>query len=170
MTITRRKLITIVAVLGLGLSLPALEGCPNHTQQNLAAVLGIAGPAIAQVANLEGNTQLSQTLLTDFAAAQRAVENWKPGTPTQSAIQVLQIVEKDLNLFPPGQYQVYVALALGTVQSIIEVLAPPVSTTPSIQAHTISVRATTLTPATFKSRWNAAVAADRTGSAPPQLQ
>ena len=96
-----------------------LAGCPS--QNTTAALVGIAGTAIASLETIEGNTDAAAKIQTDFNLAQTAVLNWKTGTPTEDVAEALQLVESDLHALPVSEKdQEYVALAVGTVQSVLD--------------------------------------------------
>jgi hypothetical protein len=126
-----------------------LAGCPS--QNTTAALVGIAGTAIASLETIEGNTDAAAKIQTDFAAAQTAVLNWKAGTPTQDVAEALQLVESDLNLLPVSQKdQAYVTLAIGTVQSVLDLF--PGAIAPHVAVTSVPAPKSV---AEFKARWNA---------------
>jgi hypothetical protein len=133
-----------------------LAGCPSQSQ--LAALTQVLGSAAASIATLEGNPTLAVKLTTDTAAAVKAVQNWKPGTPTQDVVQVLNIVMDDLNLFPQvGPYAPLIVLAIGTVVSIIEILQPaPTGGAVVSKVHLVNAPKTAKE---FKAQWNSLCAA-----------
>lgn len=134
----------------LALLLIPLTACPNQNQ--LAALVTIAGNAAASVAAIEGNSALSQKLLTDTAAFSKAVAAWKKGTNAQMAIEAAQLVMDDLNLFPQvGPYVPLITLAMGTIISIIQILNPPAAMAPQM-AH--SIANPPKTAAQFRLQWN----------------
>lgn len=110
-----------------------IAGCPSQSQ--VAGLVQVLGNDAAAIAKLQGDPALADKLTTDTAAAVTAVTNWKSGTPSQEAVQALNIVIADLNLFPQASaYQAYIVLAVGTAQTIITLLQPAATT--SISAHT----------------------------------
>jgi len=124
-------------------------GCPSQNQT--AALVGIAGSAIASLETIEGHTDAAVKIQTDFAAAQSAVLHWKAGTPTEDVAQALQLVESDLNLLPVSEKdQAYVKLAVGTVQSVLDLfpsaVAPRVAAPAGVAPKTVEE---------FKAEWNA---------------
>ena len=136
-----------------------LTGCPQQT--TLAALTNTLGTAAASIAALEGNPTLAAQLQSDTAAAVTAIQNWKPGTPAQDAIQALNIVIDDLSLICPpngpcGPYAPLVLLALGTAQSIIIILNPTASAFGAKrQTEKVSLTLTPKTPSQFRAQWNA---------------
>lgn len=149
-------------VLTTGLLLAAcmfITGCP--TQNTTAALVTVLGNAASTIAALEGNTQLAATLKTDTAAASSAVLNWKKGTPTQNVIQALNLVEADLNLIPgTGKYAPLVDLAVGTVESIMEIVQPGSSSPNGVMArpnitHRVYLAKPPKDAAQFQKEWNA---------------
>lgn len=149
----RRTLLTkLIAAL---LILP-LIGCP--AQSTIASLTNILGTSAANIASLEGNSTLASTLTTDTAAAVAAVQNWKSGTPSDEAVQALNIVANDLNLIPGvGPYAPLVDLAIATVESIIALLPAP---TAQLKVTYHPKRTVTLhgpipgNAAQFKVQWN----------------
>lgn len=131
-----------------------LAGCPSQNQA--AALVGIAGTAIASLETIEGHTDAAAKIQVDFNAAQTAVLNWKAGSPTQDVAQALALVESDLNLLPVSvQDQAYIELAIGTVQSVIVLFPPPAPV--ALSAHGMSVNPLTApkTADEFRRTWNA---------------
>jgi hypothetical protein len=129
-------------------------------QSTIGTLTATLGNAAASIATVEGNATLAAKLKVDTAAAVSAVSNWKSGTPAQDAIEALNLVEDDLNLFPVASaYTPLIDLAIGTVESILALL--PQSSTPTLSHHVH--RSVTLTEpapksaAEFKSKWNAIV-------------
>ena len=125
-SVTKRiGFIAVCMLVSAGMMVP-LAGCPSQT--TLAALTATLGNAGASIATIEGNAALAQKLQTDTTAAVSAVQNWKPGTPSQNAVQALQLVETDLNLISqiPGaqQYAPLISLALSTTISIIQIVDP----------------------------------------------
>jgi len=124
-------------------------GCPSQNQT--AALVGVAGTAIASLEAIEGHTDAAAKIQTDFAAAQSAVLHWKAGTPTEDVSQALQLVESDLNLLPVSEKdRAYVELAVGTVQSVLDLfpgaVAPHIAVAGSVAPKTVDE---------FKAEWNA---------------
>jgi hypothetical protein len=155
----------IMASLALALVAPVvimLSGCP--AQNTTAALVTVLGNAASTIATLEGNTTLAATLKTDTAAASSAVLNWKSGTPTQDVIAALNLVEADLDLVPSvGPYVPLIDLAIGTVESIMEIIQPGSSTPNGLtQRLGVSRRVYLAKPpkdaAAFTKSWNAIVA------------
>lgn len=141
----------------------ALLGCSQSTLAALTSILGNAG---ASIAALQGNTTLAERLKTDTAAAVVAIENWKSGTPAQEAIEALNLVEDDLNLFPAiGKYGPLIDLAIGTVESILALLPQPAVSARTVAPHAAH-RAVNLaqpapkTASAFKRQWNAIAASN----------
>lgn len=149
----------------LSLLCAPLAGCKE--QNTAAALVGIAGTAIASLETIEVHTQAAAQIQTDFSAAETAVLNWKAGTPTQDVAQTLQLVESDLSLLPVSvQDQAYIELAIGTVQSVLD-LFPAANPTPGMvlspatlnHAQVLSIMAPK-TADEFKARWNQDLAAN----------
>jgi hypothetical protein len=147
------------------LAMVVTVGCIKQT--TLASLVTVLGNATASVAALEGNTTLAAKLKADTATASADVLNWKAGTPATEAIEALNIVEDDLNLFPiTGAYVALIDLGIGTVESIIELLPAP--TTGFAQSSKLTRRVVTPVhigkwhnpPEEFKARWNAICATD----------
>jgi len=152
-SVVHRKITALILTAGL---FAMLTGCPQ--QSTLAALVTTLGNAAASVASVEGNATLATKLQTDTAAASTAVLNWKSGTPATEAIEAINIVEDDLQLFPlTGPYVPLIDLALGTAESIIEILNPT-ATTPSTAHAQRRVVKLTFTPKNkkdFEKQWNA---------------
>ena len=144
-----------------------MTACLTNTA--LSGLVTVLGNATASIAAIEGNTVLATQIKTDTAAASAAVLAWKSGTPSQEAIEALNIVEDDLNLIPmSGAYVALVDLGIGTIESILAML-PASTTTVSVErAH----KRRSVTPVhvtkwgdssrEFKDRWNKIVATDAT--------
>ena len=153
-----KRLIAVFAAAALAIG---LAGCPANTQNTIAALVTALGNAAASIAALENNPTLSATLKTDTTAASTAVLNWKQGTPTQNVVAALNLVEADLNLFPgTSQYAPLVDLAIGTVESILEIVQPGASAIDSVHpragvTHRVSLANPPKTAAGFKAEWNA---------------
>lgn len=156
----RRDFLTTASAAAVVSTLPlSLTGCNQNTIAELVQVLGNSA---SQIAALEGNTSLAAKLLTDTGAAVTAIDNWKTGSPTQMVIEVLNIVEDDLNLFPiAGPYIPLIDLAIATVESIIALLpAPsaPVAMSAKPRRHVQLGYAPPKTAKEYKKRYNAIVA------------
>lgn len=144
----------------IALLLPAtmLMGCPS--QQNLSALVTVLGNASASIAALEGNTALAAKLKTDTAAAASAVTNWKKGSAATEVIEALNLVEADLDLIPgTSQYAPLVDLAIGTVESILEIVQPGSSSPNGMTArpgvtHRYVLKSPPKSAAQFKKEWN----------------
>lgn len=152
----RRELIIgsarLTGIAAISPSVLFLTGCPQQNQA--AALVGIAGVAIASLETIEGHTDAATKIQVDFAAAQTAVLNWKVGTPTQDVAQALQIVMNDINLLPVSKKdQAYILLAGGTVQSVLD-LFPESATSPHMLAN-IQLYNPPKTKAEFIAQWNA---------------
>lgn len=132
-----------------------LTGCPQQNQ--VAALVGIAGTAIASLETIEGNTDRAAQIQQDFNLAQTAVLNWKTGSPTEDVAQALLLVQNDLSLLPVSvRTQAYIELALGTVQSILDLF--PATTQPAFAVTAKVARVQIVAPKTaaeFKKSWNA---------------
>lgn len=148
------KLTGAVAIGGGSVMLMGAQGCEK--QNTAAALIGIAGVAIASLETIEGHGDVAAQLQTDFAAAQTAVLNWKQGTATQDVSQALALVQNDLNLLPVSQQdQAYIELAIGTVQSILDLFpgtAPQFAVTANVRRVQIVAPKTAKE---FKATWNA---------------
>jgi len=131
-----------------------LAGCPS--QNTAAALVGIAGTAIASLETIEGHGDLAAQIQKDFGDAQTAVLNWKSGTPTQDVHQALAIVVNDLNLLPVSQQtQEYIILAVGTVQAVLDLFP---GTDPQFATTARAMRVQIVAPKSekeFRARWNA---------------
>jgi len=149
------KLGAIALSLLLLVGILPMQGCTNQT--TVAALVTTLGNAASAIAALEGNSTLATKLKADTAAASTAVLNWKNGTPAQSVVEALTIVEDDLNLIPIGsRYTPLVTLALGTVISIIQILNP--GSTPVAAARgrrTVILAHAPKDSKQFKAQWNA---------------
>jgi hypothetical protein len=154
------KRTAVLASLALALVVTACN------QNTLATLVTTLGNASASIAALEGNTALAATLKADTAAATTAVLNWKSGTPTQNVIQALNLVEADLNLIPSiSQYAALVDLAIGTVESIIEIVQPGASSIDSVNTrpgvtHRVYLANAPKNAAQFKAAWQAKIDAN----------
>lgn len=152
----RRDFIKTAAVVTVaGPTMLALEGCPS--QDTLAALVTTLGNSAASIASLEGNTTLSAKLQADTAAAATAIANWKSGSPAQMAIQAINIVEDDLNLFPiAGEYEPLIVLALSTAASIIELLNPQETrvTVKNEKGRHLQLAQAPKTVKDYKTQWN----------------
>jgi hypothetical protein len=160
-----RKTMKRISLLTAGCLLAAcifLTGCPSLN--STATLVTVLGNAASSIATIEGNTQLAATLKTDTAAASSAVLNWKKGMPSQNVIQALNLVEADLNLIPgTSTYAPLVDLAIGTVESIIEIVQPgATSITPQNKrvgvTHRVWLANPPKTDAQFRTAWNGIIA------------
>ena len=133
-------------------------GCNQNT---VAALVTELGSASSSIAALEGNTALAAKLKTDTTAASTAVLNWKKGSATTEVIEALNIVEADLNLFPiTDKYAPLVDLAIGTVESIMEIVQPGSSSSNGVTAlagvtHRVYLAKPPKSAEQFKTKWNA---------------
>lgn len=132
----------------------ALCGCP--AQNTAAALIGIAGTAVASLEAIDGHADLVAQIQKDFGDAQTAVLNWTPGSPTQDAHQALAIVVNDLGDLPVTvQTQAYIDLAIATVQAVLDLFpgtAPQFATTAKVRRVQIVAPKNA---AEFKASWNA---------------
>lgn len=144
-----------LAIGGTSIVLMGAQGCDK--QNTTAALVGIAGTAIASLETIEGNTDAAAQIQKDFTAAQTAVLNWKQGTPTEDVAQALLLVQNDLSLLPVSvQTQAYIELALGTVQSILVLFPNTVQPSFAVTAKVKRVQIVApKTAAAFKASWNA---------------
>ena len=132
-------------------------GCSKQTVAELVQTLGNAAANIAQA---EGNTSLAQKLQTDTAAAVSAITNWQTGSPAQMAIEALNLVVDDLNLFPiAAPYAPLIDLAIGTAISIITILSGGTASVAVEARHgrTVTLANPPKTAKEFKSQWNGLV-------------
>ena len=133
----------------------SLIGCPS--QNTIADLANILGTSAASIAQLENQPGLAAKLTTDTAAAVSAIKVWKSGTPAQEAIQAINLVIGDLNLFPQtSQYAPLIILAATTAEAILAILQPP-SASPAVKGR-VSTPKVGLAPQNakeFKQRWNA---------------
>ena len=163
-----KRLIAVLAAAGLAIG---LAGCPANTQNTVGALVTVLGNAASSIAALENNPALAAQLKTDTAAASQAVLNWKNGSPTQDVVAALNIVEADLNLIPgTSQYAPLVDLAIGTVESILEIVKPGSSSIDSVSArpgitHRVSLANPPKTAAQFKAAWNGLATGPRAAAA-----
>ncbi len=117
------------------LAMLPVSGCTSQT--TIAALVTTLGNASASIAQIEGNTSLANQLKADTAAASAAVLNWKKGTPAQSVVEALNLVQNDLALItgscqavpgamisPVCQYVPLIDLAIATTTSIIQIVDP----------------------------------------------
>lgn len=140
----------------------ATTGCA--TQSTIAVLTSTLGAAGASIAAIEGNPALAQKIQADTTAAVTAVNNWKSGTPSQDAVQVINILVADLNLIPAvGPYAPLIEIALATAETIITELE---AGSPGVTANIIQPRAVSASvpsakdSKSFKKLWNAAVDAN----------
>ena len=156
----RRKAISILTAVCLWAAvLPVTVTTTGCVPQNtLAALVTTLGNSAASIASLEGNSTLATKLQADTAAASSAIANWKSGSPAQTAIEAIQLVEDDLDLFPiGGQYEPLIVLALGTATSIIQLLNPnAVGARPqTASGRHVQLAQAPKTSAQYKAQWNA---------------
>lgn len=155
----RQFFIGTASVGAAALILPSLTGCDSS---DIASLVQVLGNSASQLAALEGNTSLASKLLTDTGAAVTAIDNWKSGTAAQDVIQVLNIVEDDLQLFPiVNQFSPLVDLAIATAESIIALLPPSTSNAVSAKPrrHVQLGYAAPKTKKDYVKRYNAIIAA-----------
>jgi hypothetical protein len=113
-----KKKSVFAAVLACGICLVlATASC---TQSSLAELVATAGGAVAAVVDLEGDSTQANTLLTLTSAASSAVLAWKPGTPSQEAIEAVNAVSQQLDKTPYlAQYEPFIVLAVATFDQIV---------------------------------------------------
>ena len=94
--------------------------CQNF-KQNLVVILTDALDSTVQVIKIVDPTWTGLAQLqTDTAAAIAAINGWTEGTTGQNVIEILNIVEDDISLFPvPPQYQAIIVIAIDGIKSII---------------------------------------------------
>jgi ABC-type molybdate transport system substrate-binding protein len=115
---------------------------------------------------MENNPTLAAKLKADSAAAAYAIDNWKQGTPSQNAIEALNLVIDDLDLVCPangpcGSYAPLIALALGTAESIIAILNPTTQTYGTrAQVRKVNLGYYPKDAKSFKVAWNGICAGD----------
>ena len=132
-------------------------GCNQGT---ISALVSTLGAAASTVAAMEGNQALAAKLKADTAAFAVAVKNWKQGTPAEEATEALNLVIDDLDLVCPangpcGSYAPLIALALGTAESIIEILNPTSQTYGTrAQVRKVNLGYYPSTAKDFKTAWN----------------
>jgi len=150
----KRIVLGFIAVLLVSIGVAACN------QNDIAALVTTLGNASASIATLEGNTALAAKLQTDTAAASSAALNWKKGSAGTEVVEALNLVEADLNLIPgTSQYAPLVDLAIGTVESIIELVQPgAASITPANPRVGVTHRVYLANPpksaAQFRTAWN----------------
>lgn len=136
------------------LVITALLSVPACSKDTIAALVNTLGNAAASVAALEGNSVLADALTRDTAAAVRAINGWEKGSPAQEAIQALNLVVADLNLFPQtAPYQPLIVLAVTTAEAIIAILSP--SSNRERRMAEAKFSDAPKNAAQFRSRWNA---------------
>jgi hypothetical protein len=140
----------------------AMIGCIS--QSTIGALTGTFGGAMAAVAAVEGNSALAQKITSDTAVAVAAIDNFKPGTPSQDTVQVINIVIADLNLLPlSGNEGALVAIALAAAEGVITAIE---AESPGSTANfTKLTRAPATTPVAhnrdqFVALWNATINAN----------
>jgi hypothetical protein len=153
----KTRLISIIIACALWIAvLPVATVTTGCNQNTVAALVNTLGTSAASIASLEGDTALSTKLQTDTAAAVSAVTNWKTGTPAQTAIEAITLVEDDLNLFPLNtSYEPLIVLALGTAASIIAILNPGAVSARISQRRSVSLSNPPKTSKQYKAQWNA---------------
>lgn len=161
-----------------GFIIGCVLGCPSQT--TLAALVNELGTSAAAIAQLEGNQQLATQLQKDTAVASTAIQNWKPGTNGQMAVEAINIVIDDLNLIcgqapQCGQYGPLITLALGTAENIITILESQGAVQGGITARsakphtTVHLTAPPQDVKTYKANWNALRASSTTLQKAPVL-
>lgn len=148
-----------LSVFGLTLA-SILILCAASCQSTIAALTATLGNASAQIAMIEGNTTLAAQLSTDTAAAVKQINAWKGGSPAHNAVLALGIVETDLSLICPSSgagwqascavYAPLIQLALGTTQTIIELIDP----TAGLKTARVNLGGAPTTAKEFKAQWN----------------
>lgn len=154
------RLVALVCTLAIVFNTTA---CSQNTIAQLAQVLGNAGANIAQ---LEGNSDLSLKLQTDTTAAVSAITNWKTGTPAQEAIEALNLVADDLSLIPgTSKYQPLIVLAVGTVESILALLPQPATQSRVVVKSRVQLTNPPKNAGDFKKQWDAIAASNHLDNA-----
>lgn len=138
----------------IAFTMATIIGCPSKNV--IAALTTTLGNAAASVAQIEGNRQLAEQLQTDTAAAVKAISSWQNGSPAQNAIQALDIVRDDLYLIPAAnQYAPLITLAIGTVDSLLQLLPQPAGVKAQAANHPrVNLPNTPKTSSEFKKQWN----------------
>jgi hypothetical protein len=146
-----------------------LTSC-TQSQRNTAATLTTTlTQAAAQVASLQGNTELAAKLKVDGAAVATALTNFQQtNSGADAAIQVITILEDDLGLIPEtGPYAPLIQIALATAQTLIA-LIPQSAVSPAVaqtmQAHRMKAvylgHPAPQSADDFKKQWNDVVKAN----------
>jgi hypothetical protein len=97
--------------------------CQNF-QKNLLTILDDSLQSIDSVIKvLDPNWSGLAKFEADSAAAIKAIEGWKSGTPAQDVVEIINDLIDDVNLFPVSPtYQVVITIALDGLKSIIVML------------------------------------------------
>jgi hypothetical protein len=99
-----------------------LAGCTSQT--TISELTGVFGEAAAAFAAVEGDNATSKQISTDTALAVAQINAWKPGTPSQNAVQAINLLIADINLIPKlsQQDQAYADIVLAAAGSVITFL------------------------------------------------
>lgn len=154
----RREFFVGTASVGASILILPTLGCPG--QSTIATLTNVLGTAAANIANLEGNPGLGAKLTADTAAAVKAINAWKNGTPATMAIEFLNLVMDDLNLFPiASPYIPLIDLAIGTVESILALLpqSPTVMAAHAANQRTVTLNHTPKDAKEFKAQWTSII-------------
>lgn len=105
-------------------SLPMLaafkDGGCERRRDDMAALLQTLGTAVAQLATILGNQELSARIQHHTQAAVNLLRAWVPGQAAAAAITALNLLIDDLKRLLEAKFRPLVTLALGTIAAIIE--------------------------------------------------
>jgi len=88
--------------------------------QTIAELVTIGGQAVSAVVAAEGNSTAGAELSKVTTAAAAAVNAWKPGTPSQNAVQAITAVVNNLDLIPDtGAAEPLLEMATATYDGIL---------------------------------------------------
>jgi hypothetical protein len=150
---------TVLAAASPGMLL--LEGCPSKNQ--VAALVQELGTSTAALVSQLGLTTLAGTITADTTAAVSAIQNWQNGSPATEAVEALNLLMTNLNAICSSipnvacsTFEPLIDLALGTIVSIIAILAPSASVTaPKASVVGVALTNPPKNAGEFKKRWNA---------------
>lgn len=160
-----KKIIALIIACSITL---VTTGCP--AQQTASALIKIVGSAVGSVVAIEGNTAAAQKIQADSKLAGDIVAAWVPGTPSQQALEALNLLAQDLTLIAPisPTVQALLDLASVTLQEVIQIVEsqqgpnpPPQPLTAHAQVHkNVTGQTPAKDKAEFKKKWNAIIAND----------